>query len=330
MSLSSSLKIRNKQQLSSLQPYMIKRINTTTAHQEILNLEISIIPSKSTLYQGTDFDFNKYKTIASYKPSSLQSRNSSTAIINSIDDKISKDYYKYYDARHKGSYFLSSQKAANMYGIDKDYSTIIYSTIPDLKEISNPTNKIKYIYPLYYIAKRGFTIEYETTKDLYLIDIGNLHNIQILFNIIDLLDIAKSIKEDYKYYLHTTCAYRDDDNYDFDNKPQCINRYSDVAGDNILVELFKSVSKFLYEKKITIIHGWIHYKTDKFHDEILIISNDALKIKKISTRKLPIVTHGIPSYEKYIKSIEDKKVEYLEKSKKNNILHNYVIPDFQK
>ena len=328
MSLSSSLKNRNNKQLSSLQPYMIKRI--TNKHPEIFNLDISIIPSKSVLYQGTDFDFNKYKTRSLYKASSLEAHNSSTAIINSIDDKMSKEYYKYYDARHNGSYFLSSKKVANMYGIDKDYSTIIYSTIPDLKEIRNPVNKIKYLYPLYYIAKRGFTIEYETTKDLYLIDIGKLHNIQIIFDIIDLLDVSKDTKDDYKYYLHTTCAYRDDDNYDFDNRPVSINRYSDVTGDDILVELFKSVSKFLYEKKITVINGWIHYKTDKFHDEILVITNDALKIKKISTRKLPIVTNGIPSYDKYIKNFENKKVAYLEKSKKNNILHNYIVPDVQK
>lgn len=325
MSLSSSLKIRNKKQLSSLQKYMIKTIK----HPEF-NLEISIIPSKSVLYQGTDFDFNKYKTRQSHKTNSLPSHISSIDIINTIDDKISKEYYKYYDARHNGSYFLSSLKTANIYGLDKDYSTIIYSTIPNLHEISNPINKIKYIYPLYYIAKRGFTINYETNKDLYLIDIGKLHNIQILFDIIDLLDVSKKIKDDYKYYLHITCAYRDDDDYDYDNKPQCFNRNSDVTGDDVLVELFKSVSKYLRDKKIALIHGWIHYKTDKFHDEILIISNDALQIKKISTRKLPIVNHGIPSYEKYIKSQENNKIEYLQKNKRNNILHNYIIPDVQK
>jgi hypothetical protein len=326
--MSSSSKTRITKQLSSLQPYMTKRID-----KKGLNLNISIIPNQTVLYQGTDFDFNKYKISVNEsktKASSLGSHKSSIDNIESIDDIISNAYYNYYDARHNGSYFLSSQKTANIYGIDKDYSTIIYSTIPDLKEINSPNNQIKYIYPLYYIAKRGFTIKYETTKDLFLIDIGNLHNIQKLFDIIDLLDVNKRIKDDYKYYLHTTCAFRDDDDYDFDNKPTSINRNSDATGDDILVELFKSVSKFLYENRIANIDGWIHYKTDKFHDEILIITNEALKIKKISTRRLPIVTHGIPSYNKYMKINENKKIKYLQKNKRNNILHNYIIPDVKK
>ena len=326
--MSSSSKTRITKQLSSLQPYMTKRID-----KKGLNLNISIIPNQTVLYQGTDFDFNKYKISVNEsktKASSLGSHKSSIDNIESIDDIISNAYYNYYDARHNGSYFLSSQKTANIYGIDKDYSTIIYSTIPDLKEINSPNNQIKYIYPLYYIAKRGFTIKYETTKDLFLIDIGNLHNIQKLFDIIDLLDVNKHIKDDYKYYLHTTCAFRDDDDYDYDNKPTSINRNSDATGDDILVELFKSVSKFLYENRIANIDGWIHYKTDKFHDEILIITNEALKIKKISTRRLPIVTHGIPSYNKYMKINENKKIKYLQKNKRNNILHNYIIPDVKK
>jgi hypothetical protein len=315
---------RRVKQLSSLQPYMTKKINKSDFNEKFY---ISIIPKGTVLYQGTDFDFNKLKTKFKSKALSHSSELSEIKEIKINDEIVKSEYYKYYDSRHRGSYFLSSRKTADIYGLDKDYTTIIYSSLPNLSDIYNPTNQVKYIYPLYYIPKIGFTIEYETNKNLYLLDIGNLDNIQMLFNLIDKLKISDKLKDDFKYYLHITCSYDYDDNYDFDNPPKKINRHSDKDGDDILVELFKAVNKYLSDNKTATIDGWIHYKTSKFHDEILIISNNSLTFKKIFTRKLPIDNHGIPTYEKYMQQYNNKKIKYDVKSKKNNILHNYVIPN---
>ena len=90
--------------------------------------------------------------------------------------------------------------------------------------------------------------------------------------------LEKFTKDDFIYYLHITCSYDYDDNYDFDNPPKKINRHSDKDGDDILVELFKAVNKYFSDNRIAPIDGWIHYKTSKFHDEILIISNNYEKL----------------------------------------------------
>ena len=50
---------RRVKQLSSLQPYMTKKINKSEFNEKFY---ISIIPKETVLYQGTDFDFNKLKT----------------------------------------------------------------------------------------------------------------------------------------------------------------------------------------------------------------------------------------------------------------------------
>jgi hypothetical protein len=81
-------------------------------------LNITIVPQRTHLYQGVSFEFN----------------------LSIPSDKQIQEFYNYYDKRHNGAYFLSSQKVASTYGLDMDYSNIVYTTIPGPDEVENPTN----------------------------------------------------------------------------------------------------------------------------------------------------------------------------------------------
>ena len=130
-------------------------------HKRYTVLDITIVSNKIALYQGTDFDFK---------------------------NKTDEEYLDYYNKRHNGAYFLSTNKVASIYGTNNDFSNIIYSTFPDNEDIEKRKMNYEYIYPLYYIdGPRGYNIEYGLKRPLNLIDIGNLKNILTLLKIIILI-----------------------------------------------------------------------------------------------------------------------------------------------
>ena len=118
-----------------------------TTNDKYDDFELTILPYKINLYQGTDFNFEGGK-------------------------KTIDDYYDYYNKRHKGAYFVSSNKVASIYGINKTASKIIYGLLPDKDRIDKFTkiNQYQYAYPLYYIKgnEDGATIRYTLNKNLNL------------------------------------------------------------------------------------------------------------------------------------------------------------------
>jgi hypothetical protein len=300
-----------------------------------LEVQLTRIPISQDLYQGTDFDFHHLPkqnsdTVLVSKKSKPISLSRDTEHIYKINDtnihKISS-FYEYYDRRNSGAYFVSSYSVANLYGLDKRYSPIVYASLPDLNDIKNPSNKINKIYPLYYINKHFFTIKYITTKELFLLDIGNIDTIKLIWCLLHLnsFDLSDSEISDYKYSLCNACA-NDGGEADTDTEwPTCCNRVSDVSDDSVLIKIFQLLQKYFNHKKISI-DGWI-YNGPNFHEEICILDKNNLEIKEIYTRKLTI-PKGIPRYEDYKAQIDPKLIEdYKSKSKMNNILHNYIIPN---
>ena len=71
------------------------------------HFNITMVPHKSNLYQGTDFQFNLHEPKEVY--------------INR--------YFDYYNKRHNNAYFVASKKTASRYGLNLDFSNIIYTTI---------------------------------------------------------------------------------------------------------------------------------------------------------------------------------------------------------
>lgn len=143
---------------------------------------------------------------------------------SNIDRKIYKidfnkqnidDFYRYYDNRNNGTYFLSSYKTANIYGLDKDYSTIVYASVINLNDILHPKSNIGHIYPLYYIAKKCFTIKliWRLLDNNELFNIFNKSSYESSEKNIDkIIEKYKLTEEEiinFKYNLHYTCSYND-------------------------------------------------------------------------------------------------------------------------
>jgi hypothetical protein len=298
------------------------------------NVNFTIIPQLYNLYQGTDFDFRHLPkqnsgSILFNKKFRAIPFSSDIEPIYKIDDDKKEDeklFYDYYDKRNSGAYFVSSYSVANIYGIDKRYSPIVYASLPDLNDIKNPSNKIKKIYPLYYINKHFFTIKYEITKELFLLNIGDINTVRLIWLILHFNSFGLSDSEisDYKYSLCNACA-NDGGEADTDTVlPACCNRVSDASDDSVLIKIFQLLQKYFNYKGISV-DGWIYNGPD-FHEEICILNRENLKIIEIYTRKLTI-PKGIPTYEAYREQIKGNLIDYTSKSKMNNILHNYIIPN---
>jgi|694.fasta_scaffold18463_9 hypothetical protein len=298
-----------------------------------LQVKFTKIPESHCLYQGTDFAFLHLPKQNS--DSALETKKSNpthfsrdTEFIYKIDNIKAQEnsFYDYYDKRNSGAYFVSSYSVANIYGLDKRYSPIVYASLPDLNDIKNPSNKIKYIYPLYYINKQFFTITYETTKELFLLDIGDINTVRLIWLILHFNPSGLSPCEisDFKYSLFNSCA-NDGGEADTDaDVPQFCKRVSDASDDSVLIKIFKLLERYFNSKGISV-DGWIYNGPD-FHKEICILDRNNLKIKEIHTRKLTI-PKGIPTYEDYREQIKGNLIKYKSKSKMNNILHNYIIPN---
>jgi hypothetical protein len=257
-------------------------------------LDITIVSNKTNLYQGTDFDFL---------------------------NKTNEEYLDFYSKRHSGAYFLSSKKYASIYGVNSDFSCVIYSTIPDANDVVKINRKYEYIYPLYYIEGiRGYNIKYGLNRALSLIDIGSLKNILTLLKIIDTVTgDDKDLKEEYLATLYSTCIHFDIET-GYTLEPKQLHRKSKVWYDDELVVLFKDVFKPYILKTYGLhIDGWIYYQTDNiFHDEILVLSNEPLVIKNKYT--LSPTLYKLPSRTEFLKKIEHTKIKNSPNIKRFTIL----------
>jgi hypothetical protein len=268
---------------------------------------ITIVPQKSNLYQGTDFKFD----------------------LREPEEVYIKKYFDYYNKRHNNAYFVSSKKTASRYGINLDFSNIIYTTIPDNNNIKNPTNKYKYIYPLYYIpGHNGVNIRYKLNKDLFLINIGEIKNIEFIWNLIKTKCKDKDKIEDYQELIISTCAKYDKDLYKAGLPPVKCERKS-FEDDEKLVLLFQDFIVPQIKKDFNInIDGWIYFNSEDFHEEILLISNKKLIFNNIIKIKT-IKHHNIPSISEYMKSMNDRKILTTPNIKYHTVLNNManVFPE---
>lgn len=326
---------------SMFKSFMTKNITIKDLNLD-LNFDITVVPNRTYVYQGVThiFDYSKPK------------------------DEYVNDYYKnYYDPRNHKAYFVSTNKTASLYGINKDKSNIIYTTIPDNDDISNRTNNYKYIYPLYYIpGKRGTNIKYKLKKDLYLLNIGDPKIIKLLWNIIENIEytekdkIEKFDRGSLKDLLVQTCA---EEEYEPPIKtllpdgktkltwnerkimPTKCMRVSNDDTDKKLVRFFQSKLAPFLKKHNVHIDGWIYYKVEgnDFHDEILLLSNKYLdfhstrEVKPTNYNEIPTLAEINARASKdrkkgiiYIPTIDEYKLLMDEKKKENNTnLKKYTV-----
>lgn len=247
------------------------------------DFELTLVPNKTSLYQITDFDFEEGK-------------------------KTIKDYYNYYNKKYNGAYSLSSYKVASINAKNTDKFKIIYTTLPNEKDLNTHTkkNNYEYIYPLYFIETPTTIIKYTINKNLNLIDIGNLKNVIELWNIINSLNIPNFEKEEYKLILYKSCAVINT-NFSY-NPPNKLLRNkteeNDIKLSNLFINIFKQYFKLLYNIDI---NGWIFYnKKEDFNDEIVITDSKLLIFNKFIRSKDYL---GIPLYDEYKKKHDTYKIK---------------------
>jgi len=277
-----------KSNFSSLKEYPVK-IDFKS------NIPYTFIPAGKHFYQGVSFNFED------------------------TTQKTINDFYDFYNKRHTNAYFISSYKIASQYGLNKDFSNIVYITIPDAEEIKNPINKYNEIYPLYYIPGiRGTNIKYELNTDVKLLNIGDIKTMKILFNLVkNDNDLSEEKKEDILNLFYNTCILYEHDKA-FKYSPIKCKRTSTEYDDDELVKLFQDYIIPKLQALFNLnIDGWIHYKTNLFHDEILLISNKYLNLTNIT--RLPSVKYdNIPTIKEFKESMKYKMVT-------NNNIPNYTI-----
>jgi len=310
-----------------LKDFMKKNININD-----LDFDITIVPNRTNVYQGVDYVFDYSKSKEEYV----------------------KEFYR---RRHSKAFFVSSKASASFYGIDRDKSNIVYTTIPDNNDIKKSTKNYKYVYPLYYIpGQRGTNIKYKLKKDLYLLNIGDPKIIKLLWNIIEKLEYTEKDADEetdrasLKDLLVTTCAEAESESPIRTTLPdgtikktwgerkvmptKCA-RFSKHETDKQLVAFFQDKLAPYLKRNLNIhIDGWIYYKTEgnRFHDEILLLSNEHLDFH--STREMkPTKYDDLPTLEEinarikegkkanyvYIPTIDEYKVLMEDRRKDNNI-----------
>ena len=197
------------------------------------DFNVTIVTERTHLYQGTNYDFKM---------------------------KGSDKFFDYYDTRHNGSYFVSSNIIASKYGINNK----------DLKQ-----------------GEEGYNIRYKLKRLLKLINIGDLNNIRTLYHIIaDDTSLSKAEKIKASFILNAACS-------DFIGishyEPEGVNRSSEWSVDNELVLNFKKYYIPYFKSKYNIrIDGWVSFNVSEysgFRDEILVISREPLIIDKIISKK---------------------------------------------
>jgi hypothetical protein len=305
--------------------------------KDVVDFKITIVPKKSNLYQGTDFQFN------------LQE------VKTPSQDNINR-YFDYYNKRHFGTYYVSSKKIPSKYRSHYDFSNIIYTTLPEflyqVHDIDGRTDRHKYIYPLYYIPEnKGINIKYKLKKDLFLINISDEKNIEFLSKLIEIIlnsnkDIEVVVKElIYKIMIiYSSLIKKQPQSYvekilsyfylkiseiKFDmSLIKSKNQILISENDEILMLLFKN----LFIPKIKNIYnididGWIYLNSSDLDEEILLNSNESLIFDSVTKMK-KFEYYDIPTITEFMKSLENKKVTNNFNIKPYTILNNYqyIIP----
>lgn len=291
-----SLSFKSLSNKSELKKFISKNFKVNIDKDEF-KLNMSIVPSNTNLYQGTILDFDE------------------------------KKLNEYYDKKNVGVYFLTSYKYASYYGINKTTKNIIYTTIPDENNVKNPTRKYEYVYPLYYLDDTvGTNVNFKSSNDLFLLNIGVLSNIKIIFKIIySLSNISDEKKEDYISTLFATCA-KEERGFKIGDYPIKSKRTSEYSTDDELVLLFKNIIIPYIKKEFNIIlDGWIYYnnKIDDLHDEIMILTNKKLIYKKFFREHLSLKNSNIPTRKEFIERMSINKIKYDKKIRYNTILNNF-------
>jgi len=222
-------------------------------------VKLTIVPKDTKLYQGAVY---RFKTELS-------------------KEEMVQDYFEnYYDKRHKGSYFVSSSKVADMYGKDRDESRIVYAAMPDAE---NQTINQQFLYPICYIPGiKGSRITYATNARLKLLDISNYENAVILWIITQ--DFEPDRKEDIQdILLNSVFDYRSQETPN--GIPLKLRRNSS-EWDDPLVDFFRDyvipyVQK-VYSQKLD---GYVYHEMDgnDFHDEIMLVNKDVLDFRSVET-----------------------------------------------
>jgi len=287
----------------NLKKYISKRIQSKYDDKDYI--DITIVTHNSKLYQGTDFNFKNF---------------------NDLKTMI-KYYFLYYDSRHRGAYFLGTDKTASKYGKNLDFSNIVYTTIPDHSDIEKQNSLFDDIYALYYVDARGSNIKYKLNDTLNLINLSDLNTIKKLWNLLDESDLTEKEKDLSKKILILTCAKGEN----HQKEPKKINRISFYETDDKLIDIFKYFFKpYILQKYNFKIDGWIYYRSDdinKFHSEILVLNKEKLSIENIKTY-MPIFFKNIPSREEFLRFMKDRRVDNDGDIPNNVILSNTgeVIP----
>lgn len=269
---------------------------------------LTIIPKGSNLYQGAVYAFK-------------------TGIPKT---KIANDYYiNYYDTRHNGAYFMGSREVADRYGKKNDESRIVYAAMPDA---GNKTLNQQFLYPICYIPGiKGSLVTYSTKKQLNLLDISDIHNVRILWNITEGMNADKK-KESQSILISTIVdpkQYYDDSPkisgyqwkkwvgmpVDNDRSPPLkLNRVSKQWFDDELVDFFrKDVIPYVKRVYGQTLHGYIYNQMEgnPFHDEIMLVDRRLLKFVKVESEP-PTEYPGLISAEEWKKKHDATKVENTE------------------
>ena len=327
--------LRSISNSKKLKSFMKKKINIEKEKydfDEEFDFDITIVPKRTHVYQGVDyvFDYSKSK------------------------DKYVEEFYR---RRHSKEFYVSSKASASFYGIDRDKSNIVYTTIPDNNDIKKLSKNYKHVYPIYYIpGPRGTNIKYKLKKSLHLLNIGDPKIIKLLWNITKKLEYTEKDDDDetdraaLKDLIVATCAEAESESpiqtIMPDGKikktwgerkvtPTKCARFSKYETDKKLVAFFQDkVAPYLNKRGINI-DGWIYYKTEgnSFHDEILLFSNEHLDFHsthEIESTKyndihtLEEIKARVRDGEKaniiYIPTIDEYRVLMADRKKDNNVV----------
>ena len=216
--------------------------------------------------------------------------------------QMAADYYKFYDGdgRKQGAYFVGPVHTADRYGENVDTSRVIYAAMPDF-DAKNPTmtDHQEYLYPLCYIPGiRGSRVEYTTTGELCLLDIGNIKTVRWLWSIPEALGLPESEINDIQDTLTNTLVEYDSKH---EGPPKAVRRSSTECFDTLLVTFLKDrVIPFAETMYGIHLHGYIYHSVpgNSFHDEICLMDRSQLRFDSVEIS--PKTTYGaLPTLEEW-------------------------------
>lgn len=222
-------------------------------------------------------------------------------------------------------FYLTHHNAAKLYGSEVDMSKLVVMPAYGINANRDVINSNDMI-PIYHIPNgHGVDIEFNVTRDLVLFDLGNLDNIQKLWEKID--TITESDAKKYKSYIEyemtldefkaslketliNTCAeYRTlgkSTSYKPLKPKRCIRKSIDWSDKDLEAFLCTYFSDCVGES----VDGWVYFADEmfgknasnsrgNFHSEVL-LCNPTATIKFKSVHTVPDTTYpGIPTFEQF-------------------------------